>query len=220
MINDLKLGIRMLRYAYGRTASIVSTAIFGIDGLVICLLGGDCFLGGFFLVVASMWVLQMLYSLSVSNMVLASPQRKKMQISVPVALNCTCMTVMYTVLLFIQVVWVMRHPERVTIICNGLVWLALVMAVLMVFTAFAYKYFVVSMLAFYVVFFTCNIGKEKVLESNLWNSCYGVGNFIIAALIGYVAIAVGGYLQYKASLLIYRKPMSKAGQPATLRKYL
>lgn len=222
MINDLKLGIQMLRYTYGKTGAIVGMAVCGIMGFIFYLLEEDGFFGGFFLILTSMWVVQMLYSLSVSNMVLASPLRKKMQVSVPAILNCAGMAVTYTVLLLIEAVRVILHPERIAVICNGLVSLVLVMIVLMVYMAFVYKYFVVSTLIFYVAYFSCYIGRGWISTLNLWNFDHGngIGNFVIAVLIGYAAIAVGGYLQYIASLLICRKPMSKISQPAALRKNL
>lgn len=220
MINDLKLGIRMLPYAYGRTGAIACGAIFGGLGLLICLLGGSPFSGGFYLVLTAMYPVQLLYSLDVSNMVLTSSLRKKMQTSAPAVMNCVCVTIMYTLFLAIQIVWMMCRPERISIVCNELMGLSLVIVGVMIYAAVAYKSFVVSMLSFLVLFIVLFFSKDYVSSRNLWDFGQEAGSFVIAALIGYVAIVFGSFLEYGASLLVYKWPLSKLGQPATLRKYL
>ena len=86
MINDMKLGIRLLRYGFGIKTNLVLLIVFTAADLLcfaLELAGITMPLDGFMLLACAMIPGQILFTLNAVDIVLASPARKKLQTSVP-----------------------------------------------------------------------------------------------------------------------------------------
>lgn len=225
MINNWKLGIKVLRHGYGLVMNIIQGIAFFLFGLVFLFLqySANFFRGGVpgqvvFLCIGMLPV-QMLYSLSVSNLVLTSPVRKKLQTSVPAVLTWSCMTFLYLVLAAVDVVAALNRPEIRKSVCSELVILGLVTMAMMLYLGIAYKYFLLSLLfLFPIIFISVNIGIPVELSWSVFN--HGSASLVLAAAIGLACIGLGAFGEYLISLLVYKKPMSKMAQAAPLRKEL
>lgn len=225
MINNWKLGFKILRHGYGLVMSI-------IQGVAFFLFGG-CFLffqistnnfrggipGQVIFLCIGMLPAQMIYSLSVSNLVLTSPVRKKLQTSVPAVFTWSCMTFLYLAEALVSAVMAWNLPEIRSSVCNELVVLGLVAMAMTLYLGIAYKYFVLSLLfLFPIIFISVNIGMPVELNWPFFNQ--GNVSLILAAAIGLACIGAGAVGEYLISLLVYRRPMSKMAQAAPLRKEL
>ncbi len=219
MINSWKLGLKSIRYAYGKTSNCIMMIVFFLLGLVFYAMPdstGNGFLGGYMLMCVALMPVQMLYSLSVSNLVQSSPFKKKMQTSVPAVFACVNMLVLHIVNILIHWGHVIRYPASAQRMTQELLMQILSMLFLMVYMAVAYKFFVISMCLFIGIFGPIYVGKIHtfgLLKTNnlaLWQ----------LAVLGLVVIAAGGVIQYMISLLIYKAPMSKMAQSPSLRKEL
>lgn len=232
MINNLKLGIRMIRYGSGLVAMVVFSVIFLVLGLImdvfytkIGIAGGP---GDVFLVIAAMYPIQILYSLSVSSYIASSPVKKRMQTSVPAVTGCFGAIVIYLVNALCKGIMTAGHPENIGIACSEMVTLAGFAALILLYMGVAYKCFWMSivmgiMVYFFTRFRMDNImtGTDSLLSVNYFLSeIFGnsAGSFALALLIGSVIIVIGGFGQYGLSLLVYKMPMSKYAQSATVRK--
>lgn len=223
MVNNLRLGMKSLRYSYGWKRTMVCMALLTVPGVVMAVAGPHLKLGifsGFILVIEAIFPMQLLASLGVSNMLQASPLKKKMQTSVP-ALFCTfCMTAVFLLSLLICGIRVMGEPAEIQAVCEEIVQYALWMACVMMYLAVTYKYFLVATIFFLAV------------NTNLWSGYLGsrfvnfsalegvAAPFLAAAALGLGIIAAGGILEYLLSLLVYKAPMSKQAQSASLRREL
>ena len=99
MIGQCKYAFQMLRYAFGIKGNSVAAVILVIAGLVLEFIShGTNFLGSFFVVVLSMFPVQFLYSISLSNHVASSPYRKRLQTSMPALMNLTLNIGIFTLL--------------------------------------------------------------------------------------------------------------------------
>ena len=225
MINNWKLGFKILRHGYGLVMSIVQgIAFFLFGGLFLFLqISTNNFRGGIpgqvvFLCIGMLPV-QMLYSLSVSNLILTSPVRKKLQTSVPAVLAWSCVTFLYLVVALVRAVMAWNLPEIRSSVCSELVLLGLVAMAMMLYLGSAYKYFVLSLLfLFPIIFISVNMGMPVELNWTVFNQ--GKASLILAAAIGLACIGVVAIGEYLISLLVYKRPMSKMAQAAPLRKEL
>lgn len=228
MINDMKLGLKMLRYAYGLKTNLTQGGIFLALGIVYTVIGSmethstgspGAFSGVFFSSLAMLPV-QMCYSLSTSDLVKASPVRKRMQTSVPVLLHCCGALLIYLAECLVYGICCLRRPELEQAMCRDIVAVALIAAFMMLYSGVCYKYFVATTLV--VVPFMCLwlVGRLKSGEFVTWMSGGREVSFFAAAGMGLGILILGGMAEYLFTLLLYRAPLSKAAQPAPLRKWL
>ena len=220
MINNWKLGLKSLKYAYGIKPNFFLMIVFMLISLVFYTIGpriNSRFLGGYMLMCMAILPTQMVYSLSVSNIVQSSPLKKKMQTIVPAVFTCGNLVIMYLINVLIYGVMVWVHPESVLEMGNEVLLLALTMMVMSIYMGLAYKYFAVSVIMFLFVYFSLYIGKNFVILDQFGS---GAVFFGIMALLGLASVVVGGVMQYWVSLLVYKAPMSKMAQVASLRKEL
>lgn len=222
MMNNFKLGIKMLRYGSGLVSMMVCGVIFFVLGLLIYIwdktfenagLSGDVLM-----MVLVMFPAQIIYSLSVSNLVQSSPVKKRMQTSVPATVTCFCVIALYLLLSLINGIMIIRHPEYIRAICVETVTMAVFVAFIMISIAVAYKHFWMSFIdgfaVYYMIFARMTIVEKFQFE--IFGS--NAGSFVLALVIGLIIIVLGGIGQYGVSLLVYKAPMSKYAQSAAVRK--
>ncbi len=222
MIRNLKFGLKSLRYAYGIKSNLFLVAVFLTAGIAGPMLDGKTALGSygkFMLMCTAMIPAQLIFSLSASNMVLASPLRKRMQTSIPATLTCGNMMLVYLAMTAYSLVRVWGNPQLAGLLSGELVVAAGMMVVFMVYLGIAYKYFIVSILMIMLVVLGYPYkrgwpGAPFCVE--LFGQ--GMGGFVLTALLGMGIVVLGGFLQYLVSLLLYRVPVAKMAQSAPLRR--
>lgn len=229
MINNLKLGVRVLRYGYGIGMSLIQGALFLLMGGLFFVMDvtsfGSAFQRGFFgnfmFMCIGMLPAQVLYSLSAVSMVQASPMKKKLQTAVPTAITWVSMTFLYLVTALMRGIVVLMQPERLSEVCIELVALGVIIAFLMLYTGVAYKYFLAITIFFALSFWLIFFYRSWMISWwNLFGTNENTFSFVLAVVTGLTCIAAGGIGEYLLSLLVYRAPMSKMAQMAPLRKEL
>lgn len=223
MVENWKLGMKSLKYAYGvKTNVLVGIGFVVLAGLLyitkgqmILGLGGD-----YMLMCIALLPTQMIYSLSVSNMVQASTVRKKLQTSVPAMVTYGNMVLVYLIMILIRLAAVFGHPEQMGRMGGELVIMAGLMLLFMVYLGVAYKYFILSV-AMVIVTVLIVSPYTNVVENDLFSwivfsqDWWGI---VLSVVLGLGLLTAGGLLQYLVSLLVYKKPVSKMAQAAPLRK--
>ena len=233
MMGQCKYAFQMLRYAFGIKGNSVAAVILVIAGLVLEFIShGTNFLGSFFVVVLSMFPVQFLYSISLSNHVASSPYRKRLQTSMPALMNLTLNIGIFTLLNIIKAVEIYLFPEDTELIIGSLIMLSIAELILAIYTGIVFKYYILATIIL-VVFFSIfgGIGGWIMAFQEQVYSFYslfaatgyifmGRMSFVGAVIISYVLIFVGAGFQYLVSLAIYRKPLSKRAQGAAMKRYL
>lgn len=229
MINDLKLGLKILRYAYGIKMSLVSGILFLLLSVVNIWLSLDfagntvrannIMMGGVMMACTVLLTVQLIHSLNASNLIQVSPRKKRMQTSIPAVLSVGGMGVMYllnALIFYLIGIW---RPESMVGISTGLVLIALVMALMMMYMGAAYKYFLAASLIFYPILFAIIYTS---VDSEWFLSLFALDTipFMAALFIGLAIVIAGGLVQYLLSLAVYKAPMSKMAQTGPLRKEL
>ncbi len=223
MVNDLKLAVKSLNYAYNLKVTVTVGMVVVLLCIMILIFGNPeahfYFYGIYFLVVVGIFPVQLLYSLNASNMVQASSVRKRMQTSAPAALIFASMAAGYLVAALILGVRVLLRPQMGADAGRLLLSAVAFMVAIMLYTAIAYKYFIFATMCFVFTFVgLLNVGGSRVV--GLFLSRLGGVEipYLFAFLLGLAAIAAGAALNYLISLLVYKVPVSKKAQTASLRK--
>lgn len=222
-MKDLKTGFRMIRYAYGIKSNCVQAAAFALSGIVLIVLGeGRNFwmLGGFFWICIGILPTQLIHSLSVSNLVQASPMKRKMQTIVPVMASLACMLLAYLLNIVICGILSRVRGEQAAGMGTNLVQLSIMIVIVMAYLGICYKHFLLATLCFVP-------GMVLWLQGGVmgWTSTWLFLSemdipFGLAVPMGLGIILAGGLLEYLLTLLLYKAPLSKMAQSVPLRKEL
>ncbi|MDE7282448.1 MAG: hypothetical protein K2N85_02505 [Lachnospiraceae bacterium] len=226
MINDIKLGIKIMRYGHGWMISIILGGLFLVLGIVIDILNMTSgahgnIAGGFILLYTCLLPAQALFSVNASNMVLSSPVRKKMQTSIPAAITVGSMLALYIVADLILLIMSCIYPDRFPI-ASRMVVVQIVFAIfVIIYFSIAFKCFSISTIMFIIcfVFFTRSnllMGTSWIYTSAFFDK--GIWSFVLVSVLGLPIIAAAGFLGYLLMLLVYKVPVSKYSQNAYLRK--
>lgn len=219
MIEQIKMGMRMLRYAFGIKICVVCMVLFFILGIVFLYLPTQIAgsFGGLMVVLGAMWVQQLIFSLPAANMVQASPWKKALQTSIPALLGLLGSLLLYVVVTLISALQLLGADEAGRqIVANGLLIDGIYIFLLLVYSGVAYKWFIAATVGFFVAFYTV---------TGVFNVMSAVGSlpelsFAAAAGIGGLCMIVGALAEYGLSLLFYKAPLSKRAQMRGLQKYM
>ncbi len=224
MINNLRLGVKSIRFAYGIKSNLLLMLGFLGAGITFMILGSGTllsFYGNFMLMGIAMLPAQMIFSLSVSNLVLASPLRKRLQTSVPATLTCCNTALIYLMMAVYRLIRVWGNPQLAEAMSGELMVVAGMIFLIMLYLGVAYKYFGVSVLMAITMALLLSYRKEwEGISFRMSLFGQGLGGVALTALTGIGIVVLGGFLQYLISLLVYRAPMSKMAQAAPLRREL
>ena len=209
MINDMKLGIRLLRYGFGIKTNLVLLIVCTAADLLcfaLELAGITTPLDGFMLL-ACVIPVQILFTLNVVDIVLTSPARKKLQTSVPAVMTLCTTLAAYLIVVLKEAVIVLIHPDKTAQSAMRLVFLGVLVAVIMAFTGVLYKSFPALLVMYFSLSGFNSFFMMPILRSDFLGE--DMGALVRAALIGVVLILAGGALEYALSVLFYKKPVSK-----------
>ena len=231
MINDIKLGIKMMRYGHGLVSNIILGVFFlgiGIICMIMTMMGYACNLtGGCFAVAATLLPAQVMSSLNTSNMVLSSPVRKKMQTAVPTAINCICAFVIYFAVDLLLLIMAYIYPDNIPRACCILVLQIIFTVFFMIYTPICYKYMVMAVILGIMVYMCCfaiifYFNAQMYFPTSDIYSFFdkGILIFLLISVLGIPIIAAAGYLEYLLSLLFYKAPVSKYSQNVFLKNEL
>lgn len=221
MMKDLKLGFRFLNFAYGKKALIacaVGLFVLGVPMCVVGMLMATNPWGSYFLILGICLPSQSIVSLLASNWVLASPVRRRLEISAFTMMQFVVSAVIYLLVLVIGGIVAISSPEQIGHVCSQLIWTSACMALILVYVAASRKYFISSTIGFIILFFFLEAFLD--MAERMLPPKDGWGLFAGAALQGMVIILCGSGLMYLLNLALYKAPMSKLCQSAGLRRTL
>lgn len=213
----MKLGFKLLRYAWGIKTTLLSGGIFFLLGLLSFTMSVQTwYLGGYLLMVLAVYPAQLLSSLTVSNLVQTSPWKKALQTSVPTALTAGAFALTYGGALIISLLRLNARPEMREDMVMILVLFAFEIFLIMTYCGIAYKTYVLGTALFIIVFV---MGSSVIQIGAALGAFRGVSVFG-AACSGFAAMLLGSAVQYGLSLMLYKRALSKNAQYPGLRKYI
>ena len=217
MMKDLKYSLKMIRYGAQVKLNVSSMIIFGILAIIIEVVShGTQFLGAFYIAMITMYPMQLLISTNLSSMVHSSKMAKKLQTSLPSKLSFAGYTVAYAVIGIMRTIEWFLFPEDRAGIANGMIILAVLIYIMIVYTGAVYKHFGLSLVLFIVAFLVAYMPMMKFLmyENQI------IAPLWMGILFGYLAMCVAVLLQYGLLCLLYKHPLSKHAFGALMKKYI
>lgn len=223
MISNLKMGFKIIKFGHGRMSNLIGCIIAIFLGVFICGISAvypSTLPGGYFFMMAEVFAMQLYYSVNISNMVQASPAKKKLMTSVPTALSTFCTLTGYGITLLIIGVVSCYRPDTLDTACAQIAFTAGLMGVILIYTGAVYKYFVVASCFFIAAFLSFYALYQ---HSKTWISAvFGGGwkGFALTAAAGLAIILICSCLEYLLFLAFYKAPMAKMAQNTSLRRQL
>lgn len=218
MTEQIKMGVKMLRYGHNIGLNMGMAGFFFLFGVVIeCLpifqlrIWGD-----YMIIVNGMWMVQILYSVNVAGLVQTSPWKKRLQTSVPVFIGYLGYALCYLVIVLLKILeFVRADAGQLATVPTMLIIDAVIGAWMLVYCGTVFKYYIPSTIIFIGVFYGWFFGSD--ILQGLPQTALPIW---AAVVIGYVILLAGAALQYGLARLVYRKALDKRGQLRGLQKYM
>ena len=198
--------IKLCKYSFKFKTNTVFLGVFFVIGLINEIVTkGTQYLGGFYIVICSIYMFQFVMSLSMSDMIQSSGIGRRIQLDIPVKLNVVMSVVLYTALIIFRIIMTGMHPELANEIAVSLLMIDVMFFVLFIYTAFVYKYFLASVLIFCFTFVFITSGLNIINNLELFSNV----TLTDAIVGGYIVILIGAILQYLICRLLIRVPISQ-----------
>lgn len=163
--------------------------------------------GAVFLFCSAMFPAQLVMSLDMSQMVQASPYKKKLQISIPAKMTTAGVMIMLGWSIFLQVISCVISGKNFADQGVKLLMTGMWAFVILLFTGVCYKFFVVSRIVMYIFMFGVGMPLEIGLRFFIPK---GFIHPLVAIVADIVLVLTGGVIQYGLMKLFYKFPLSKA----------
>lgn len=221
MMHDLKMGFTVMKYGLG-----VGNMVFA---LFVCLVASIFFglfspvgLSGLYLGMVAMLMAQLIFSVSVSTMVQTSPQKKRLQTTIPTLMSGMVLFLANTIHLFLTWIGYIRIQNNtnpffiITMDSGELEAGILLTSGLMIFTTFyvflSMKYFWLGTFLFVVGFFC---GYYYFQHGEI---IYPIMPTWLAVLLSYGMILVGCIIMYGISCVTYKRDYAKLAFETQLKR--
>ena len=220
MKEQLSKGWKLRGYGLGAKTQRAFCIIFLIVGTLFKLspleteyMGID--VGAVFLFSSAMFPAQLVMSLNMSQMVQASPYKKKLQTSIPAKMTTAGVMIMLGWSIFLQVISCMISGKNFADQGVKLLMTGMWAFVILLFTGVCYKFFVVSMIVMYIFIFGAGMLWEIGLHFFIPK---GFIHPLVAIVADIVLVLTGGVIQYGLMKLFYKFPLSKAAFGAAAKR--
>lgn len=225
MINDFKKALQLSLYGFKAKVQMIFMIVFVIVGFVWeYFFQGMHWIGAYFIVLAPIYVSQLLYGMGMSNMVASSPYKKKLQVLYPALLNFFFELIAMTIIVLLKIFEIRSCPENKGGLMYVLLSVCMFCIVLNFYSAIVYKYFALSI----VLMLVPVMGLSYIFTSESFNNYEGglLSTLIdhmslgVLVLICYLTVILGAVLQYAVSTALYKKPLSEYAIGMAMRKAL
>lgn len=208
-IKDIKLGLKMMKYGLQYKTMKNMFIIFIVLGTIFEFLGnymGN--LGGLYLILVGTYMYQMIITSTISTYISSSPKALKIQSLIPGVITCATMLLGYTYFILLRFIhtktWLfLDDPEFIANTFSTLLLISCLAFVIQVYNAFAYKFFMPSMILMVIIevpLLTLGMNSEFLFP-------IPVLSFAGYILAGYIIILAGGLLGIFTGNLIKRKAL-------------
>lgn len=211
MIRNLKL----IKYGYQFKLNMVFAVFFMLLGIAILSFTDFYKSPSIYLIsyCSFLFMIQLSNTLMASGMVKSSPRYRQFCLGIPRVINITGFFVTVSVLMVIRLIQKGNIDEFKKYIGNELAALGFMYFICLLYIAFVYKFFIISIILFCISFTFSNVTVSFVFITYNFTFAQGAG-------IALLCMAAGMVLSEIIGRLIYKIPPSKFAQSASLRKYI
>lgn len=220
MIEEWKRCIKLIKYGYNLKSSIVCGLIFFVIGIIFCILDGTMFaMGGLYIILGPMMLVQISYTALMAGMPLSAPRRRFMETKLQDGLQFIISILGYfLVILFAMLKLYQGHyaDELGATYGEMVMYTGMMSGILMIYYGIVYKYFLTSLFLL--------VGGFALVYMGAWGDMikdfsYSV-DMVKGSLIGLLCIIMGGVIGIVLRRILYKKPLNKYAMGAALRKQM
>lgn len=219
MITEWKRCMKLVKYGYNLKSSIACAVIFFVSGILFCVLQIDMFaLGGLYIVLGPLMLVQIIYTGLMAEMALSSPRRRFMEIQLQDGLQLLVGVLGYLLVVLIAAIKVYQGhsaPELSTAYGQMVLYTGIIAGMFLIYMGIVYKYFLVSLILFMVGFSLVYMGP--------WGEIIKIThsvNMVSGTLLGLLFVLIGEVLSGVLRRVLYKKPLNKYAMGAALRKQM
>lgn len=222
MTEKIKLTYQLCKYGFQRKVEFASMAIMFVVGLCLDIFShGTYWLGIFFIMMAPVFISQTLYSLCMSDLVMASQRAKQIQTSLACFADFLVTLVSVSLVVLLKTVEVNNYPEDKENILRAFSCICIMMIFIHIYMAVVFKYYALSIVLLLLIVYPSSF----VMGYQSGRGAYFAVNFMPTSLgtvilLAYASALIGVGLECLIVRLLYRVPISKYAQGMTLRKYM
>jgi len=217
MINDLKIGFKLMRHGLSFKSSIISSILFLIGGLMFEASGEPIgIVGSVYAVMGSIMVYQLVQSLTCAGLVQSSSLKKRLQTSISAICTFVCTMIFNTIIVGVKILIGYLNHTPMNEVAAGILVTGFFLIIIMVYMGTSMKAFLFSTIIFIMscgivgYFIGMGLGLDWFAS---WNISIGVS---IAG--SYLAVVIGSFLMYLISLAFYKKDYSKTTFDSALKR--
>lgn len=205
MINDFKFGLKIIKYGLNVKISVIVSIFLLIIGILMDLAAPSALINGPYVGMGGMFIVQMICSVSVSTMVQSSEHKRQIQTSVPVIVCGGYLLVGNTISFLVKLAGMLFFELDLSEVANGMVFNAVLMAIIALYMAGALKSFRIATVCFSV----CYLLFYFLMSSVYYMEGVTLLPFEIAVVFSYVMIIVVMVLMYLLLAAMYKRDFSK-----------
>ena len=214
MINDFKLGLKIIKYGLNFKVSVIVSVLMLVLGCLMDAAIPESPINGIYVGMVGMLIVQLICAVSVSTMVQSSSRKRQLQTSVPAIVCGVYMLFGNTISIISRFVGLQLRfasPDIEVLdwglsdIANGILFNALLMAIIALYMVGATKAFWQATVCFIIIylvyfFFSISTFMEEIPFSM---------SIEAAVVISYLMIIVASVLIYMLFLAMYKRDFSK-----------
>lgn len=236
-MNDIKKSFKMLKFCLKPKTTWTFIIIFTLIGLAFevfsCMIKPDFFygpmggptlsfpLGALFILLLPMYFVQMQYGLGLFGYVRSSGFSKKMFWDANNIVYSVCSFIVFSIVVLNRYILVQNHPEYMSAAKVAIMEAAFMSLIFTVYSGVVYKYYVVSVILFFLIYFPVYFSLVDIgIGFNLNSLLEKIRalSFGEAALYGYLMVAGSLILYMILARVFYRAPISRLVFRSYLKK--
>ncbi|MCR4651734.1 MAG: hypothetical protein K5662_08285 [Lachnospiraceae bacterium] len=205
MLKELLKSYRIVQYGLKVRTQVLFGAFFGIFGIAMeVVTRGKNIIGSFYIILAGMFIYQLIISSDMSTLVQSSPHKKKIQCVYPLISIIPWIYVCITILAVINGYFAGTSSEAYIDICRMTAQLSIILFLSIIYFPLSYKYFVVATVALFVTVWPAMliVATDNFISAKFTD--YGV-----CVVILYLSATIGLIISFFVSRLVYKKDLSK-----------
>ena len=221
MINDLKLGHKVIKYGLNLRGNLIAIVLFLVLGCVMEFMTPYMIMGSMYMGLASMMLVQVVHSVAVSTMVQSSPRKKRLQTRVPAFVGGLYMVILNTVMIVLKLVGSYVSPIEyeggTEGISNAILMSSGIIILLALYMGVALKLFWPATIVFLISFYGYYGISGKMLDLMETEGTM-IMPIELSILISYLVVFTGSIIIYLIYRATYKLEYSKVTWEAALKR--
>lgn len=219
MINDIKLGLKVVKYGLNVKACVILSVIFLLIGILCDFFVPSAPINGLYIGMGAMLLVQMICSVSVSTMVQTSSLKKRLQTSVPSFVGGAFLLLGNTISILVKLAGlkVLNDWTSAEEVANGIIITTVLMVIMVLYMSGAMKMFWPATVAFFIVYLV-----YFSFSSKIWSFTTGESPLIlpleVSVVLSYVTIIVASAVMYLIFTATYKREYSKQNFETQLKR--